>query len=210
MSFITNQSLFKVNQELLALCVSQPTIQAKIECFGISRKNPYPEIPASFHQPLFTGSFSASPVMYSLDDPAPLYAQPQHYSALVSAFTSAFPDFDFSTVYPFNFKLISSVEKAQSVINWAFQTQLPGSEQALSEMWAVLEKEIAPAVCSIYAYEPDRPDAFSESGAIYNMCYFFLNEKTNRVVLVHLMDGGNDLDDDDEPDMDERYGFSVF
>ena len=75
--------------------------------------------------------------------------------------------------------------------------------QALSSRNRSWEMEISPAVCAIYSYEPDRPDAFSESGAIFNLCYFFLNEKTNKLVLVHLMEGGESLDSGSEHDLDE-------
>ena len=209
MTFVANQSLFRVNQELLALSSMNPSVQAKVDCFNVARKNCHKVEWQPRPQP---SSFSASPSRTnSLDDRAALYATPQHFPALVSAFSAAFPDFDFSTVCPWNFRLVWSPEEAQASLNWAFQTELPDCEQTLTNLWAALEKEISPAVCAIYSYEPDRPDAFSESGAIFNLCYFFLNEKTNKLVLVHLMEGGESLDSGSEHDLDEEpYEFALF
>jgi hypothetical protein len=142
------------------------------------------------------------------------YIPAAHFRALLSAMSSAFPDFDFSDVCPWNFKRILTPEKAQADISWAFQTQIDDCESLLTLMWLTLEKEISPATCSIYAYETDRPDAFSESGAVFNLCYFFLNEKSGKVILVHLREGGDvfDSDDDEEfvDEIEERLGHAVF
>lgn len=207
MAFVTNQCIFKVNQELLALCAMNPSVHAKVDCFNVARKNCH-DVEWHPHPSTLSASPSRTP---SLEDPAAFYAPSQHFPALVSAFSGAFPDFDFSTVCPWNFKLVPSPEQAQSNINWAFQTELPDCEQTLLNLWVTLEKEISPAMCSIYSYEPDRPDAFSECGAIFNMCYFFLNEKANKLVLVHLLEGGDNFDGaSDDLVEEEAYGFGVF
>jgi hypothetical protein len=83
----------------------------------------------------------------------------------------------------------------------------------LVRLWAALEKEIVPGTCSIYTYEPDRPDGFSESGAVFNMCYFFLNERAGKVVIVHLLEGGTELFEDEDAideNVEERFGYGVF
>ena len=206
MAFVANQAIFKVNQELLAMTAAHPAVHCKVDCYNIDRRVAC-SVPASYDRPFSPSPFASSP----MDDFGGVYAPAQHFPGLIAAFSAAFPDFDFSTAYPWNFKLIPSPEQAQAKINWAFQTELPDCEQTLAHLWMTLEKEISPALCSIYSYEPDRPDAFSECGAIFNMCYFFLNDKTNRVVLVHLMEGGELLDSGSEnEDFDEGYGFSVF
>jgi hypothetical protein len=84
---------------------------------------------------------------------------------------------------------------------------------AMGRLWAALEKEIAPGTCSIYISEPDRPDGFSESGAVFNMCCFFLNERARKVVIVHLLEGTSNLYEDEdeiEENLEERFGYGVF
>lgn len=207
MTYVTSHALCAVNQELLALTVEHPSIQTKVDCFNVPKRTL--QLPQSVDR--YALALSASPVAMSLDEQMTLHAPAQHFQALLSAFSSAFPDFDFSTACPWNFKLVPSPEKAQASINWSFQTELPDCEGALSRLWSTLEKEISPAACSIYTYEPDRPDAFSESGVIFNMCYLFLNEKMNKIALIHLMEGGDSLNSDsDDFGLDENYGFSVF
>lgn len=206
MAFVANQAIFKVNQELLAVSASQPAVHCKVDCFNIERRN-CQSVPSSFNRPHMYAPPSSSP----MDESMSLFAPAQHFPGLMAAFSAAFPDFDFSTAYPWNFRLVSSPEQAQADINWAFQSELPDCEQTLSHLWTALEKEVSPAMCSIYAYEPDSPDAFSECGAIFNLCYFFLNDKMNRVVLVHLMEGGELANSGSEnEDLDDQYGYAVF
>jgi hypothetical protein len=208
MTFVTSQALFKVTQEFLTLTATQPAVHASVECFNVAPKNLPGSIPARTQSPPVP-----TPLGFGLpwgDSPS---APPNHFPALTTAFSAAFPDFDFSMVSPWNFKLISAPEQAQANVNWAFQMRLADCEPVLTNLWITLEKEISPATCSIYVYEPDRPDGFSECGAVFNMCYFYLNEKTNKVVLVHLREGGRDFnsdDEDDDGDLEDRYGFSVF
>jgi hypothetical protein len=125
--------------------------------------------------------------------------------------SSAFPDFDFSGICPWHFKRVLEPARARADIIWAFQAQIEDCHSLLTLMWATLEKEINPTNCTIYAYETDQPDAFSESGAVFNLCYFFVNEKVGKVILVHLREGGNVFGSDDDDDIDdERFGYAVF
>lgn len=208
MTYIASQPLFLLNQELLSLTCTTHKIHSKIECFNIQK-----DISSfSTRRTSFFEQFSGSNPM-SYDSNAELVATQQHFAALTSAFSCAFPDFDFSGICPWNFKLVSNTEQAQSNINWAFQTEIPECEGFLSKLWSSLEKEIAPSNCFIYAYESDRPDAFSESGATFNLSYFFLNEKMNKVLLVHLREGAKEFSsgsDDDFNDDDYNYGYNVF
>ncbi|OHS98468.1 putative repressor of rna polymerase iii transcription [Tritrichomonas foetus] len=206
MTFVTNQAIFKVNQELLSLSAFTPKIHGKVECFNISRDVKYNSkynMPRSYQT---LPVLSTSPVVPAMGDNTGLYATPQHYNALIAAFSASFPDFDFSSVCPWNFKLIQSPEQAQIDINWKFQTVLSDSEQLMSHIWGVLEKEILPAGCNIYMYESDRPDAFSAMGAVFNLSYFFLNEKMNKVVLIHLREGANEFGSgsDEDADVDDE------
>jgi hypothetical protein len=209
MSFVTNQGLFRVNQQLLTLLATNPSVHANVDCFNVTRRPGRGQV---------ADRTESAPVLQWLTASDPKKSMPcipaAHFRALLSAMSSAFPDFDFCDVCPWNFKRILAPEKAQADINWAFQTQIDDCESLLTLMWLTLEKEISPAACSIYAYETDRPDAFSESGAAFNLCYFFLNEKSGKVVLVHLREGADvfDSDDDDEfvDDTEERLGYAVF
>jgi hypothetical protein len=140
-------------------------------------------------------------------------ASVSHFPILAEAISSAFPDFDFSTVCPWNFKLVNGPEQAQSTITWAFQTRIADAPSTLNLLWGTLDKEVNLSVCAIYIYEPDKPDAFSESGAIFNLCCFFLNEKMKKVAMLHLQEGGQSYESEDEDELVEdfemRYGRNV-
>jgi hypothetical protein len=203
MTLTTSHGLFLINQEFQTISAAQPHVHARVLCFNFGKKDTF-----QFERAV-SGAF---PQSWSETEPStPACASVQHASALVAALSSAFPDWDFSTVCPWDFRLVASPEEAQQRINWAFQTEVTDCERILSHMWAALEKEINLVTCNIYSYEPDRPDAFSESGAVLNLCYFFLSEKLNKIVLVHLREGGHDFNsgsDDDE--LEDVYQFSVF
>ena len=186
MTFVINQPIFKINQEILSFTNSSPYIHGKVECFNLSPKN-------GKNQRNHNNRFNT---FQPFDANNTLYATQQHFRCLSEALSASFPDFDFSSVSPWNFKLVSSPEQALIDINWKFQTVLPETEQLTKHIWSVLEKEIYPAACEIYLYESDRPDAFSAMGAVFNLTYFFLNEKMNKVMLVHLREGAGESDEE--------------
>jgi hypothetical protein len=205
MAVVSSQALFKVNQELLTLTATHSSLHANVGCFSLSRSH------SLFPRRVISAPVASGFPISAVPDSG--FAPAHHFTSLFTALSSAFPDFDFSMVYPWNFKLVSSPEQAQANINWAFECRLQNCEGALNRLWAALEKEIVPGTCSIYVYEPDSPDGFSESGAVFNMCYFFLNERAAKVVIVHLLEGGKEVDDDDdviEEDMEKRFGYGVF
>jgi hypothetical protein len=201
MTFYSNQAFIRLNQDFLTLLATQPNVQASVDCFTFS--------PKRSAAPSRTSSLTSPGVS---EERTAICASSKHFPALAAALAAAFPDFDFSCVTPWDFRLIETIEQAQSSIYWAFQAHLPDSASILPKLWNTLEKEIKPARCSIYVYESHRPDAFSATGATFTLNYLFVNERANRVVLVHLREGGADFEEDDElcEDVEERYGYSVF
>jgi hypothetical protein len=197
-------ALFRLNQDLLALTAMRPATHAAVECFDFSR--------ASERGSPSLARVHSAPVRVPGARPREP-ASEAHFPILAAAISSAFPDYDFSCVCPWNFALVGSPEQAQSSVNWAFQTQIADAPATLNALWATLEKEISPGRCAIYLYEPDRPDGLSESGAVFNLCCFFVNEKMGKVAMVHLQEGGQSYESDDEDGLaggvEERYGDSV-
>lgn len=207
MTLVNNQDIFKLNQEFLSLSATTPKVHGKVECFK-----------ALFNGSKIKGSkahnnnfnyINFNPMQknntqnwFDYNEPDTLNAASQHFDALLKCFSESFPDFDFSTVHPWNFKLIQSPEQAQSDMVWKFQSVLPESDQFVSHIWSFLNKEMNPGNCSIYMYESDRPDAFSAMGAVFNLSYFILNEKMNRVLLIHLREGANDFGSQSDDDLD--------
>lgn len=211
-----SQELLSINQEFLSLTTFCPKVHGKVECLVFqkepskkySQKNKYNNIDSlySYNQlkemsNILTNSTIAGNSLRN--DSTSLYAAPHHFKALLESLSQSFPDFDFSTITPWNFKLIQSPEHAQADINFKFMTILPDSDQLVAHIWKMLENDIIPSSCYIYAYESDRPDAFSAMGTVFNLNYFFLNEKTNKVILVHLREGSNEFDDEELNSFDE-------
>jgi hypothetical protein len=138
------------------------------------------------------------------------------FPAVAAALASSFPDYDFSCVAPQHFRAIESPEAARAGIAWALSSALGTWEQRVGSLWQMLEVEISPAVCRIYAYEPDCTDPFSQAGVVSNLAYFFVNRKQMRVVMFNLREGtrefGSDADDGDDDfddDAGARYGYGV-
>jgi hypothetical protein len=127
---------------------------------------------------------------------------------LARAISISFPDYDFSGVEHRQFREIESAEAARGALAWTFESALPEGGFSWNRIYQCIETEISPAVCHIFAYEPDCGDAFSASGAIWSICYIFVNMKQGKALLFHLREGAQDFDADN--DMEERYGFCVF
>jgi hypothetical protein len=83
-----------------------------------------------------------------------------------------------------------------------------------NQIYANIEAEIRPAVCEIFAYEPDCTDAFSAAGAVWSACYLFLNPKERKVLLFHMREGATDFSPEDaeeeDGDLELRYGYGLF
>lgn len=217
MTLVNSQDIFRLNQEFLSLSATSPKVHGKVECFkalfnGSKVKNGKNN---NFNNYIDFNSQQKSNFgfntqnWFEYNDPGSLNAASQHFDALLKCFSESFPDFDFSTIHPWNFKLIQSPEQAQSDMVWKFQSVLPDSDQFVSHIWSYLDKEMNPGNCSIYIYESDRPDAFSAMGAVFNLSYFILNEKMNKVVLIHMREGASDFGSDDldgfDDDVDDGY-----
>jgi hypothetical protein len=181
-----------VNQELLSLSASYPSITVSAECFTVSRPT----------------------VREERQENHPTYAQKRHFLPILTAICSAFPDYDFSTAETWDSKAIESPEQARASLEWAFESEMENSHQTVCSLWQGLEKEIDPAICSIYSYEPLHPDPFSAIGARFNLCYLFYNERARKVALVHLQEGGKDIavegeEEDVGGDEETRYGYCL-
>lgn len=212
MTYFSNHSFFTLNQDMSSLCATNPHIYGKIECFQFSSED-IPNV-KYIEKPMLMGSFGSVNQTSLLQDLSQ-YCTPQHFSAFQTVFATSFPDFDFSTISPWHFKLLPSREQAQNNINWILQTELSNSEYLVNHLWQTLDKEIGLATSSIYIYEPDSPDAFSEMGAVFNHLYLFVNDKSKKVVLFNLRKGAGSFDstsDDDDlfDDVEERLGYSYF
>ena len=210
MTLVNNQDIFRLNQEFLSLSATTPKIHGKVECFKAlfngskvkSNKNNNNLNFIDFNSQS-KNNYAYGQNWFDYNEQDTLNAASQHFDALVQCFSEAFPDFDFSTVHPWNFKLIQSPEQAQSDMVWKFQSVLPDSDQFVSHIWSFLDKEMNPGNCSIYIYESDRPDAFSAMGAVFNLSYFILNEKMNRVLLIHMREGANDFGSESDDELNE-------
>lgn len=211
---VNNQALLSLNQEILSLTTFYPKVHGKVECLTFQKestkknKSKFNNLNSfySYNQMKEMNKISSNSSMAgsSLNDSSEnLYSAPHHFSALKESLSQSFPDFDFSLLCPWNFKLIQSPEQAQTDINFKFQTILPDSDQLVNHIWSMLENDMNPSSCYIYSYESDRPDAFSAMGTVFNLNYFFLNEKTNKVILVHLREGANEFGDDEFNSFDE-------
>lgn len=205
MTLVNNQDIIRLNQEFLGLSATTPKVYGKLECFKALFNGS--KVKGNKNNNNFINMNSQQKNNYGQNwfdykDADTLNAASQHFDALVKCFSEAFPDFDFSTVHPWNFKLIQSPEQAQSDMVWKFQSVLPDSDQFVSHIWSFLDKEMNPGNCSIYIYESDRPDAFSAMGAVFNLSYFILNEKMNRVLLIHLREGASDFGSQSDDELD--------
>jgi hypothetical protein len=155
--------------------------------------------------------FSSHVQSFLLDKIPGAHAYPE---VLSNAIARAFPDYDFSGLQEHHFRPIESPQAAYQELGWAMSSRFQNGDSAWARIYQNIETEISPALCDIFAYEPDCTDAFVASGAVWSACYLFLNAKDKKVFLFHLRDGGRDFDpdgsDEEDEDLEIRYGYSVF
>lgn len=216
MKQVNSQKLFATNQELATISATDENVSMKVECFHIT-----PEDVASFQKDTmsptpFPGSFTNSidsgftnPV-YGLNP----YATSRHFPALKAAFASSFPDFDFSHLCPWHFKLISSAEQASYSITIFITSHFPETENVARHVWQAIDNEMNASISDIYQYDPDCPDAFTEMGVTSNLSLFFINEQSDRVLIFHAREGVKSFDSESDGEegesLEDRYGYGLF
>ena len=218
MKTINSQKLFMVNQELTMKCSSEENVSMKIECFHITPDDVISFQKESCSPTPFPSSFTNSadsgftnPV-YGLNP----YATSRHFPALKAAFSSSFPDFDFSHLCPWHFKLVSSSEQANYNISIFLSSHFNNSEALCHHLWQAIDSEMNTSISDIYQYDPDCPDAFTEMGVTTNLTLFFINEQSDRVLIFHAREGVKSFDSDQSDDEDtdvpleDRYGYGFF
>jgi hypothetical protein len=184
MKLSQDHNLIKMNQIMSALCSTNPHVFGVVEEFLIDTAQQ-----------------------------KPLEIIGNDFPIIAKALASTFPDYDFSEVVPRHFRSIETPEAARAAISWAAESLLAAPYDAIQGLWQRLDTEISPAVCSIYSYESDCSDPFSQSGVLSNLCYLFVNRDQMKVVLFHLREGAREFDseeDDFVEDVEDRYGYDVF
>ena len=210
MKWFNSRALFNVGQDLMARCLTEHDIFSQIECFNVDIND--------FQGYSTTGNTIFPPLGHPFNISASgLQAYPDFgtFRILQSALSYAFPDFDFSYLTPYCFKVIDSPEDVKSRLSWNFSSCLPGSDDLFQEVWSAIESEIQPATCDIFTYESPCSDAFSAMGALWNVSYFFFNVKQKKILHFHMREGASDFDpmlgdDAGIGDFEEQYAFSVF
>jgi len=97
---------------------------------------------------------------------------------------AAFPDYDFSSVKPEQFKKEPNLRIVANYINSVLGSVVPDYPTFSGKLWNTLEEEIRVRECDIYSYIEGEADAFSEDGIIWSMNYFFFNKKLRRLVFL--------------------------
>jgi hypothetical protein len=185
---------------------------SKVDCFEIEPEDVVKYRTHEYERPPFQYSADASVTEYAVNPvyTPTTYASAQHFPGLKCVLEAAFADYDFSMACPWHFKLIQNAEEVRQRVHWALMMHLPDSRDLLTQLWSCIDSEISIGICDIYEYSADCPDAFSEMGTVFNLMYFFLNEKTNRVLVFHLTEGGMSMNTTDDEDLEDQYGFTVF
>jgi len=116
--------------------------------------------------------------------PLSLSTSRRTFISLVCTLNASFPDYDFSSVKPEQFKKEPNLRMVVNYINTVLGSVVPDYPAFSGKMLSVLEEEIRIRECDIYSYIEGEADAFSEDGIIWSMNYFFFNKKLRRLVFL--------------------------
>ena len=213
MKYLNTPVIVSINQELLACISPDSNFCSKVECFQFSHEDFTNNKSVSYDRPYIHNSFGQSPSSFT--NSLATHASSKHFPALKETLSASFPDFDFSNVCPWHFKLVTAVDSAHSDICWPLMTYVHDSENLQQKLWQAIDHEISTSNSYIYKYDPDGPDPFSEQGVYFNMIMLFLNEKENKVLIVSMREGDDIMSDDDcevadDNLLESRFGFGVF
>lgn len=105
------------------------------------------------------------------------------FAYLVSVLNATYPDHDFSSLQPSDFKRESSCTKVMYAIH---NILLSLGKPVPPRMWEYLDKMMQLRHCAIYSHTP--PDSFlaDEPGVMWSVMYFFFNKKRSRVAHIHI------------------------
>jgi len=116
--------------------------------------------------------------------PLTLSTSRRTFISLVCTLNAAFPDYDFSSIKPEQFKKEPNLRLVANHINSVLGSVVSDYAAFSGKMWTVLEEEIRIRECDIYSYIESEADPFSEEGSIWSMNYFFFNKKLRRLVFL--------------------------
>lgn len=213
MKFLSNKRIVSINQLLAAQASLDNHVTSRLECFQVEPEDYQTFRTNSYERPPFQSSYGASPdlflnnPMYSLN----AFSSSHHFPALKASIEHTFSDYDFSNITPWNFRLISSPEQARQNLSWSVSNYFNNGQDLTQQLWQAIDGEIQTVNSEIYEYQSDCPDAFSEMGTVFNLIYFFINEKINHVLVFHLREGSNEYESGSEDeDVEVRFGYSYF
>ncbi|KAJ3432904.1 repressor of RNA polymerase iii transcription maf1 [Anaeramoeba flamelloides] len=108
---------------------------------------------------------------------------------LISALNLCYPEYDFSDLREKSFTRVSNLKLAQNGINTTLNSIVDEFYPDKCELfWSQLDEVVDLDRCSVYCYVPglSQDDPFSEIGVAWSMNYFFVNNKTKRLVFFAL------------------------
>lgn len=184
MKFLTSPQLFNLNQELVANLSGQPHVHSHVEVLQIERQDVAPKgkVNRTLSAPVRTGGND-------------LLSPSHHLRALKAAMSYAFPDYDWGCLCPWSFKAIQSIDQARMNLTWPFSRYFQSPETVTRMLWSVVEQEMDLKTCDIYMYEPESTDPFSEGGDVFTLNYFFYNESSQKMLMLHISEGAGNLGD---------------
>lgn len=138
---------------------------------------------------------------------------------LISTLNVSFqPDYDFSNAKSEEFSKEPSVQWVINTVDTQLLAASPDKYGAIkSNLWSMLDEEIALSDCEVYSYNPDlASDPYGEEGCIWSFNYFFYNKNAKRIVffscraanMMHMVDSGMGTDlsmDVSVNDCDSQY-----
>lgn len=117
--------------------------------------------------------------------PLSLSTSRRTFISLVCTLNASFPDYDFSSVKPEQFKKEDNLHLVINYINTVLGSVIPDAQTFCAQLWSVLDEEMKLRECDIYSYlEDGEADPFSEDGNIWFINYFFFNKKLRRLVFL--------------------------
>eukprot|EP01087_Luapelamoeba_hula_P010935 TRINITY_DN2920_c0_g1_i1.p1 TRINITY_DN2920_c0_g1~~TRINITY_DN2920_c0_g1_i1.p1 ORF type:complete len:281 (+),score=16.15 TRINITY_DN2920_c0_g1_i1:161-1003(+) len=114
--------------------------------------------------------------------PLALSTSRRTFISLVCTLNASFPDYDFSSVKPEQFKREPSLHMVVNYINTVLGPVMPMDPLFTAKMWHAVDQQISLRDCDVYGYLDSDDDSFGDN--IWALNYFFYNKRQRCLIFL--------------------------
>jgi len=182
MKYLVCPELDKLTRSLTKCDLGDAVLNGKVEAYSCKKAGEDKRVAKTLHKQFEQRLSSSSPKDPPSSPLGPI-SNPSTRQLLISLITTmnaSFPDYDFSSLTPEQFKECKGAESVKELLDGYFVVALDRIKKGFrTEFYKILADVIDLQNCQIYTYVGGLPD----SGKLWDINYFFYNKKLKKIVF---------------------------